>query len=400
MTPRIYADHAATTPTRPEVIEAMTAYLRAGAYNPSSLHAEGRRAKAALDAARVDVARLLNAKPREIVFTAGGSESDALALRGAAYALRARGERIVSAASEHHAVLHALEALGEEGFEIDVLPVDAAGRVDPADFARALTPGTILASVMLANNELGTLNPIASLAAAARERGVVFHTDAVQAPGRIALDVEALGADLLSLSAHKFYGPHGVGLLYVRSGTPLRAVIAGGGQEHGLRAGTENVAGILGLAVALELAVREQPLESARLSGLRDRFEETLLAALGGALRVNGRCTPRLPNVASLSLAGCDAAALTARLDLDGVAVSTGSACASGAVARSHVLDAIGLPEGMATLRFSFGRSTGRQEVDALLEMLPEVIRSVRVDVHSLGTSQRGPATGRPEEPS
>jgi cysteine desulfurase len=400
MRPRIYADHAATTPTRPEAIEAMTEYLRAGAYNPSSQHAEGRRAKAALDEARARTARALHAQPREIAFTAGGSESDALALRGAAYALRAHGKRIVSAASEHHAVLHTLEALGEEGFEIVVLPVDAAGRVDPATFARALTPGTILASVMLANNELGTLQPVAALAAAARERGVVFHTDAVQAPGRIPLDVDALGVDLLSLSAHKFYGPHGVGLLYVRSGTPLRAVIAGGGQEHGLRAGTENVAGILGLAVALELALKEQPLESARLTGLRERFEETLLDQFGGRLRINGRGAPRLPNIVSVSIGGCDAAALTARLDLDGVAVSTGSACASGAVERSHVLDAIGLPEGLATLRFSFGRSTGRQEVDALLEMLPEVIHATRVDIHSLGTSQRGPETGRPEEPS
>jgi cysteine desulfurase len=396
---RIYADHAATTPTRPEVIEAMSAYLREGAYNPSSLHAEGRRARAALDAARERVAAVLGAKPREIVFTGGGSESDNLALRGGAHALRDRGTRLVSVATEHHAVLHALDALAGEGFEVDLLPVDACGRLDPEAFAAALRPGTILASVMLANNELGTLHPIPALAAVARERGVVFHTDAVQAPGRVALDVGALGVDLLSLSGHKFYGPHGVGALYVRTGTPLAGLIAGGGQEFGLRAGTENVAGILGFALSLELAAAEQALESARLAALRDRFEETLLGRVPG-LRVNAAGAARLPNLSSLSMPGTDLDALLVRLDLAGVAVSTGSACASGTAEQSHVLRAAGSPAGVATLRFSFGRSTGRQEVDALLEMLPEVISSVRVDGHSLGTNQLGPVTSRSEGPT
>jgi cysteine desulfurase len=397
MNARIYADHAATTPTRPEVIAAMSAYLNAGAYNPSSLHAEGRRARAALDGARERVAAVLGAKAREIVFTGGGSESDNLALRGAAHASRERGRRIVAVATEHHAVLHALDALADEGFEIALLPVDGDGLLDPVSFVEALLPGTVLASVMLANNELGTLQPIPELAAAARERGVVFHTDAVQAPGRIHIDVDALGVDLLSLSAHKFYGPHGVGVLYVRSGTPLTALIAGGGQEFGLRAGTENVAGALGLALALELAVKEQALEAARLSALRDRFEETLRARIPG-LRVNGAGAPRLPNLSSVSFPGSDAQALAIRLDLDGVAVSMGSACASGAAEPSHVLRAVGVPAGLATLRFSFGRSTGRQDVGALLEMLPEVVRSVRVDTHSLGTKQRGSETSRSED--
>jgi len=399
MTARIYADHAATTPTRPEAIEAMNAYLQAGAYNPSSRHAEGRRAKAALDGARERVAALLGAKPREIVFTGGGSESDNLAIRGAARAARARGRHVLSAATEHHAVLHALDVLRDDGFDVEIMAVDRDGRLDPERFVRALRPDTILASVMLANNELGTLQPVRELAAAARARGVVFHSDAVQAPGRVALDVRALGVDLLSLSAHKFYGPHGVGVLYVREGTALMGLIAGGGQEFGLRAGTENVAGIVGLATALELATAEQALETARLAALRDRFEETLRERIPG-LQVNAAGAPRLPNLSSISIPGADSEALTIRLDLEGVAVSTGSACASGAAEQSHVLRAVGVPAGLATLRFSFGRSTGRQEVDALLDMLPGVVSAVRVDTHSLGTKQRGPATSRSEEPT
>jgi cysteine desulfurase len=397
MRPRIYADHAATTPTRPEVVEAMHAYLRDGAYNPSSLHAEGRRAKASLDDARERVAHVLGAKPREIVFTGSGSEADNLALRGAARALRGRGRRIVSSAGEHHAVLHALDALADEGYAITLLPVDRDGLVDLAAFAAALEPGTVLASIMLANNELGSVAPVRELAAAARARGVVFHTDAIQAAGRLPLDVAALGVDLLSLSAHKCYGPHGVGALYVREGTPLSGLIAGGSQESGLRAGTENVAGIVGFAAALELAAVELALESARLTALRDRFEETLAKRIPG-LRVNAAGAPRLPNLSSITVPGLDATALAIRLDLEGVAVSTGSACASGAAEPSHVLRAAGIAQAASTLRFSFGRATGRQEVDALLEMLPEVVSAIRVDTHSLGTNQLGSVTSRSEE--
>ncbi|MBD5605964.1 MAG: cysteine desulfurase, partial [Candidatus Eremiobacteraeota bacterium] len=259
MAARIYADHAATTPVREEVIAAMLPYLGAHGFNASSMHAEGRAARAALDDARLRVAALLGAKPREIVFTGGGSEADNLAIVGAARANRSRGRHVVTAATEHHAVLHAFDRLREEGFDVTVLPVDGDGRVDPAVFEAALRPDTILVSLMLANNELGTLHPIPALARLATARGIAFHTDAVQAAGRVPLDVGALGVDLMTLTAHKFYGPKGVGMLYVRTGTALSPLIVGGGQEAGRRAGTENVSGIVGFARALELAVAELP---------------------------------------------------------------------------------------------------------------------------------------------
>lgn len=384
---RIYADHAATTPLRPEVREAMLPHLGPAGFNPSSLHAEGRFARNALDEARAEIAALLGARPREIVFTAGGTESDNLAIFGAARAAGGRGRHIVSTPAEHHAVLRALEALGAEGHEVTLLPVDAGGRVSPDAFAAALRPDTALATVMLANNELGTVAPVAEFAALARSRGVVFHTDAVQAPGRLPLDVETLGVDLLSLSAHKLYGPKGVGLLYVRSGTPIAPRMLGGSQEHGLRAGTENVAGIVGFARALALAVAELRDEAARLAGLRDRFEAGL-AALGG-VRVNAASAPRLPNVSSVAFESMSAGELLARLDLEGVAVSAGSACASGAAEPSHVLQAIGLPPwaALGTIRFSFGKLTTEEDVEALERMLPGILASFRVGDTDLGTT-------------
>jgi cysteine desulfurase len=379
MAARIYADHAATTPVREDVIAAMLPYFGTGGFNASSLHAEGRAARAGLDDARSRVARRLGAKPREIVFTGGGSEADCLAILGAARAARARGRHVVTAATEHHAVLHAAGVLRDEGFEVTVLPVDAEGRIDPADYAASLRPDTVLVSLMTANNELGTLHPIEAFARVARGRGIPFHTDAVQAPGRVPLDVAALGVDLLSLSAHKFYGPKGVGLLYVRSGTPLSPLVVGGGQEAGLRAGTENVAGIVGFARAFELAVAELPLEAARLERLRDRFEAALLGTLSG-VRINGSQAARLPNVSSVAFEGVDAPTLLVRLDLDGVAVSAGSACAAGAAEPSHVLKAIGAPAWAAngTLRFSFGKLTTEEDVERLIMMLPKAVSSLR----------------------
>jgi cysteine desulfurase len=396
-TERIYADHAATTPVRNEVIATMLPYLATFGFNPSSLHAEGRTARAALDGARTTVASLLGAKAREIVFTGGGSEADMLAIAGAARAGRDRGRHIVTSAIEHHAVLHATDLLRDEGFEVTVLGVDASGRVDPDSFEAALRPDTVLASIMLANNELGTLQPIPVLARAARSRGVLFHTDAVQAPGRVPIDVEALGVDLLSLSAHKFYGPKGVGALYVRSGTPVAPLIVGGGQEHGLRAGTENVAGIVGFAQALALAVAELPAETARLSTLRDRFERALEAA-GGAC-VNGREAERLPNVSSVAFRGVDAPTFLVRLDLEGVAASAGSACAAGATEPSHVLAALDVPSWVrtGTVRFSFGRLTSEQDVERLVKMLPGILDSVRVGDTYLGTDYCGHASDRVE---
>jgi cysteine desulfurase len=393
MAPRIYADHAATTPVRAEVIEAMIPYLGANGFNASSPYAEGRAARAALDDARRRVAGVLGAKPREIVFTGGASEADNLAIIGAARAARARGNHIVTAASEHHAVLHAVERLREDGFEVTVLDVDRDGRVDPAAYRASLREGTILAALMLANNELGTIHPISAFAAEARERGILFHCDAVQAPGRLALDVAELGVDLLAISAHKFYGPKGVGVLYVREGTPLAPLVVGGGQEFGLRAGTENVSGIVGLARALELAAAELPAESVRLARMRDGFERAIRAAEPDA-RFNASGAPRLPNLSSIAFPGLDAATILVNLDLAGVAVSAGSACAAGATTSSHVLRAIGAPlrERSGTLRFSFGRLSSEQDVERLQTMVPGILAQVRVAAPDLGTI----ATGSP----
>ena len=406
---RIYADHAATTPVRDEVTAAMLPYFGTFGFNPSSQHADGLGDRAddharlvaparERDMPRPRVAGLLGARPREIVFTGGGSEADTLAIVGGARAARGRGRHVVTAATEHHAVLHATDVLRDEGFEVTVLGVDSQGLVDPAAFEAALRPDTVLASIMLANNELGTLTPIADLARVARERGVVFHCDAVQAPGRVPLDVDALGVDLLSLSAHKFYGPKGVGVLYVRSGTPLVALVVGGGQEAGLRAGTENVAGIVGLARALELAVAEMPAEVARLEGMRDRFEAGVDRAIADVC-VNGRRAPRLPNVSSLAFRGVEAATFLVRLDLDGVAVSAGSACAAGSVEPSHVIAALGAPRWveLGTIRFSFGKLTSEHDVERLVSMLPEAVSGVRVDTAELGTEQCGPLADRVE---
>jgi cysteine desulfurase len=376
---RIYADHAATTPTRPEVVAAMLPYFGEADFNPSSVHAEGRRAKATLDAARARVARTLGALAREVVFTGGGSEAITLAIAGAARALRGKRRHLVASTIEHHAVLHAIDALRDDGFDVTLLPVDPDGRVDPGELAESLRDGTALVSVMLANNEIGTIQPIAELAALAHARGALFHTDAVQALGRIPVDVRSLGIDLLSLASHKFYGPKGVGMLFVRTGTPLAPLVVGGGQESGLRAGTENVAGIVGFAAALELAVAELDGEAARLRELRDMFEDGVLAAIPD-VRINGRSASRLPNISSLAVAGIDAQALLVRLDLEGVAVSLGSACAAGSSEPSHVITALGAPEWArrGTIRFSFGRLTRRQELNDLLAMLPGVIESVR----------------------
>ena len=376
---RIYLDHAATTPVRPEVLEAMLPLLGANGYNPSSLHAEGRDARAALDLARERVAAVLGCKPREIVFTGSGSEADNLAIGGVARALRERGRHVVTTRIEHHAVLRACEGLREEGYEITLLAVDAAGRLDPAEFEAALRDDTVLAAVMYGNNEIGTIEPIAELAASARARGVIFLSDAVQAPGQLPLETARLGIDLLALSAHKFYGPKGVGALYIREGTPLEPLIRGGPQEGGRRAGTENVAGAVGLATALELAESERPAFAARVGALRDRLEAALVARVP-ELRVNGRGTARLPNNLSLSFAGIDAEPLLIRLDLEGVAASAGSACAAGSLEPSHVIAALEPPERMArgTVRLSLGRTTTGAEVDRVASLIPAIVAGQR----------------------
>ena len=376
---RIYLDHAATTPARAEVIAAMVPLLGAGSYNPSSLYGEGRAARAALDAARATVASVLGAKPREIVFTSGGSESNALAIVGAAQASGARGKHVISSAIEHHAVLQTLAVLEAEGWSITRLPVDSDGRVSVDAFRAALRADTTLATIMLANNEIGTIQPVAELAAIARSRGVIFHTDATQAPGQLLLDVDLLGIDLMTISAHKFSGPKGVGALYVRTGTPLAPQIVGGGQEHGLRAGTENVAGIVGLATALLLAHVERPEAAPRIEGLRDRLESGIMTAIPAA-RVNARGVARLPNNLSIAFEGVLADALLIRLDLEGVAASAGSACAAGSLEPSHVMEALCLPEAFRSgvIRFSLGRATTEDEIDRVVGLLPDLVAANR----------------------
>lgn len=376
---RIYLDHAATTPARPEVVQAMLPHFTAGGYNPSSPHGEGRKARAALDSARESLARGLNAKPKEIVFTGGGSEADNLAILGVAEACQNRGKHIISSTFEHHAVLNALERLRGRGWEITLIPVSENGAVDVSAFAEALRDDTVLATVMYANNEIGTLQPIAALADLAHQRGALFHTDAIQVPGYLRIDVNALGADLLSISAHKFYGPKGVGSLYLRENTPVAPQLLGGNQEFAKRAGTENVAGIVGMARALELAVEEMGETTPRIMTLRNQFEDRISAQIPD-IRINGRGLPRLPNNCSVSFAGVDGEALLLRLDLEGISVSSGSACASGSPESSHVIRALGIGTTweQAVIRFSFGMDNTSGEVDRTIAVLARVIPELR----------------------
>lgn len=378
MTARIYLDNAATTAVRPEVADAMQHFVSECPYNPSSVHAEGRAARAALDQARERVARCLGARPKEIVFTASGSESDNLALAGVS-AAAPQSARFVSTVTEHHAVLHALEALRSTGCTVELLPVDQQGRLDAQAFEAALVPETRLASVAYANNELGTIQPISQLAAAARARGVLMHTDAVQAAAYLPIDVEELGVDLLTLAAHKFYGPKGAGVLYVREGTPIAPIVHGGPQEHALRAGTENLAAIVGLACALELALDERTKASARVATLRDKLERAVTERIPGA-RVNGAQAHRTPHISNMSFLGVESEQLLLRLDLDGIAVSAGSACASGAVEPSHVVAALGLaPEcTRGVVRFSLGRATSETEIDCTVKVLEQAVSDLR----------------------
>jgi cysteine desulfurase len=375
---RIYLDHAATTTTRPEAIAAMTAVLGAD-YNPSSLHAEGRAARAILDQARATVARVLGAKPREIVFTAGGSEADNLAILGIARARSRDGRHLITSVTEHHAVLHALDALEAEGWTVTRLGVDSRGTIDPGELRAALRPGTTLVTLALANNEIGAIAPVAELAAIAHAAGACFHTDAVQAPGQLPLNVAALGVDTLALSGHKFYAPKGVGVLYVRDGTPIVPHLHGGGQEHGLRSGTENLAGIAALATALALADAERPAFAARVGALRDRLAGGLGAAIPGT-RVNAAGGPRLPNNLSVAFADAPGDLLLMRLDLEGIAASAGSACAAGSLEPSHVIAALGLPQDLSrnVIRFSLGRTTTSEQIDHVLVRVPAIVRAVR----------------------
>ena len=385
--PRIYVDHAATAPMLPDVVAAMAPLLTRLVGNPSSLHAAGRAAQRELDAARVRVADLLNARPGEILFTSGGTESINAAIRGVAFAQQfaGAGNHLVTTAIEHHAVLHTCDELERFGLRTTRVPVDAEGFVDPAAVMAALEPDTVLVSVMLANNEVGTIQPVREIAAALRMRDgalgrhTPLHTDAVQAVGQIPVDVQALDVDLLSLSAHKFGGPKGVGALFLRRGAPFLAQQSGGGQERTRRAGTENVPGIVGMAVAVALAGAQREAFAAHTRTLRDRFVARVLAEIPDAVRCGG-WERRLPNNANVRFAGVDGQALLEALDRAGIAASSGSACTTAAWEPSHVLLAMGADQDAAagSLRCTFGLENTCEEVDAIVDQLREIVPQLR----------------------
>ena len=381
MTNRIYADHAATAALSHTALRAMEPYFTQKYGNPSSLYGFGQQAKADLEKARADLATCLNARPEEIYFTGCGTESDNWAIKGTAHRLAQRGKKtghIITSAIEHHAVLHTAQYLEKQGYSVTYLPVDGHGRVDPAAVEAAIRPDTLLISIMAANNEIGTIQPVAEIGAVARAHKVLFHTDAVQAVGHIPVDVQAWNADLLSLSGHKFGGPRGMGALYMRRPLRLPPLIHGGGQEKGRRSGTENVAGAVGMAAALKEAVERLPEESARLSALRDR----LIAGLAALpyTRLTGHPVHRLPGIASFVFEGVEGEALLLHLDAKGICASSGSACSSASLDPSHVLLAIGLPHAIAhgSLRLSLGPDNTEADVDAILKAVPQVVEYLR----------------------
>ena len=374
----IYMDNAATTATRPEVLEAMLPYFTEHYGNPSSIHSVGRDARRAVEKARAQVAAALGAQPREIYFTAGGSESDNWAIRCASRALAAKGKHIITSQIEHHAVLHTCQYMEKQGYEVTYLPVDENGLVSVEDVKNAIRPDTVLISIMAANNEIGTIEPIREIGKVAHEAGVLFHTDAVQAVGAVPIDVNDWNVDMLSLSGHKFHAPKGIGALYIRKGVKISNLIFGGAQERGRRAGTENVAGIVGLSVALKEACATMAERTKRLTAMRDRL-------IDGALqiertRLNGDRTKRLPGNVNLCFEGIEGESLLLLLDLNGVCGSSGSACTSGSLDPSHVLLAIGLPHEIAhgSLRLSFSDQNTEEDVDYILEVLPGIVERLR----------------------
>jgi cysteine desulfurase len=375
----IYMDHSATTYVRKEVVEAMAPFHTEHFGNPSSIYSIARESKQAIDAARLQVAKALGAEPDEIYFTSGGSESDNWAIKGVAFASRKKGNHIITSAIEHHAVLHTCQYLEKEGFTVTYLPVDQYGLVSPADLEKAITDRTILISIMYANNEIGTIEPIAELGAIARQHGIPFHTDAVQAIGNIAIDVKAQNIDLLSLSAHKFYGPKGTGVLYVKKGIRIENLIHGGGQERRRRAGTENIAGIVGLGKAIELATADIEGHNRKIRALRDRLLEGILDAIPHA-HLNGHPEKRLPGNINISFEFIEGESMLLWLDDEGICASTGSACTSGSLEPSHVLLATGLPVEIShgSLRLTLGNINTDRDVDFVLEVLPKVVSRLR----------------------
>ena len=375
----VYLDHNSTTPVAPEVLEAMVPYLSGECGNASSIHSYGQRARAAVERARESVAALVGARAAEVVFTSGGTESDNLAIFGIVAADTRAAKHVITTQIEHHAVLNSCQALERLGVEVTYLPVSRAGVVDPAEVRRALRPETVLITVMHANNELGTVQPIEEIGRIAAEADVYFHTDAVQSAGKLPLAVDGLGVDLLSLSGHKLRGPKGVGTLYVRKGARLRPLFYGGHHERDRRPGTENVPGIVGMGRAAQLAAANLAVDGPRLAVLRDRLERELVARVPQA-RVNGAGAPRTPNTSNITFPFVEGEALVIALDLRGVACSTGAACSAGAIEPSHVLTAIGLPpeEARASLRFSLGHETTTADVETALAIIPGAVETLR----------------------
>jgi len=376
---KVYLDYAATTPTDPEVVAAMEPYFFEKFGNASSLHAHGQEAKKALEDSREVLAEFINARPEEIVFTSGGTESDNTALFGVAYALEKKGNHIITSSIEHHAITEPAKFLEKKGFKVTYLPVDKDGLVSPDELKKAITDKTILVSIMHANNEIGTIQPIAQLAKIAKEKGIYFHSDTVQTVGHIPVDVQQLNLDLLSLSAHKFYGPKGVGALYIRKGTRLETFLRGGDQERGRRASTHNVSGIVGLAKAVELCRKNMESEAKFQISLRDRMIKEIPARIP-EVKLNGHPVQRLPNNVNFSIKYIEGESMLLSLDMLGIACSTGSACTSSSLEPSHVLLAIGLDHATAhgSLRITIGRWTTQADIDYLLEKLPPVVQKLR----------------------
>ena len=377
---RIYLDHNATTPLHPEVLDRMTAVLRDDFGNPSSVHHFGQRTKTIVDDARAAVAGLIGAEASDVVFTSGGTESDNFAIRGAAEAMEGAGRRhLIATGIEHEAVLNTFKALARRGWRTTLLPVDQTGVVSPESLRAVITDDTAVVSVMHANNEVGTIQPVAELAQIAHERGALMHSDAVQSAGKIPVNVQALGVDLLSLSAHKMGGPKGAGAMWMRRGVRLAPILTGGRHERSRRAGTENVAGIAGFGVAAGIALRKMGSEAGILAALRDRLERGVLAAVPGTV-VNGGGSPRVPNTTNISFERVEAESLLIALDLAGIAVSTGSACSSGTLEPSHVLKAMGFPAHRTqnSIRFSLGRGTTEADIDRVVDVLPGIVEKLR----------------------
>lgn len=379
MTKRIYVDHSATTPLKAEVLDAMMPYLKEHFGNPSSIYKEGRECRAAVDAAREKVAEAIGASPKEIYFTGSGSESDNWAIKGAAYAKRAKGNHIITSSVEHHAVLHTCRALEKEGFEVTYLPVDEYGCVSPKDVENAITDKTILITIMFANNEIGTIMPIEEIGAIAREKGILFHTDAVQAVGMEEIDVEKMNIDMLSLTGHKFGGPKGAGALYIKTGVNINRLIEGGAQERNRRAGTENVAAIVGLGRAIELATANIAAKKEHLAALRDSYIKQILEKIPFT-RLNGHPTKRMASNANISFEFIEGESLLLMLDMKGIAASSGSACTSGSLDPSHVLLAIGLKHEIAhgSLRVTFGEENTMEDVSYIVSSLVEIVERLR----------------------